>query len=106
MKTKATLLILALAMLAGLSSCNKTKYGNVVFWQQTGSGFDLTVVEVNGVTSNITSEYPTDPDCGASGCAVFNNLEVGTYTYTATDGVDIWQGSIEVVEGCTSFELY
>ncbi|MFM7770295.1 MAG: hypothetical protein ACKO8Q_07020, partial [Bacteroidota bacterium] len=71
MKTKTTLFLLAAGIMLSFASCNKTKYGDVVFWQQTGSGFGLTVVEIDGVSSNITSEYGTDPDCGASGCAVF-----------------------------------
>jgi len=106
MKTKATLLILALAMLAGLSSCNKTKYGDIVFWQQTGSGFGITVVELNGVTSNITSEYGSEPACGSSGCAVFNGLEEGVYDYTASDGTSYWSGSVYISEGCKTFKLY
>jgi hypothetical protein len=58
-----------------LSSCNKTKYGNVTFWQEIGSGYGITVVSLNGITSNITSEKSNTPECGASGCAVFNQLE-------------------------------
>jgi hypothetical protein len=90
-----------------LSSCNKTKYGNATFWQQTGSGYDITVVSVNGVTSNITSEYGSAPSCGSSGCAVFNQLETGTYDYTASDGTDSWSGKITIKEdGCTTLQLY
>ena len=56
------------------SNCTKVKYGDVTFWQQTGSGFGITVVEIDGITSNISSEYTFPLDCGSSGCAVFNNL--------------------------------
>ena len=48
--------------------------GDVTFWQQTNSGYGITVVELDGNSANITSEYNSAPDCGASGCAVFNNL--------------------------------
>ena len=78
----------------------KTEYGDVIFWQQTGSGFGITVVDIDGVTSNITSEYGSTPDCGSSGCAVFNNLETGTYNYSASDGTDSWSGYITISEGC------
>lgn len=94
-----------LAVLA-LSSCNKTKYGNVTFWQATGSGFGTTVVSLDGISSNISSEYDVAPSCGSSGCAVFNELETGTYNYSATDGVDTWSGTVTVTEGCKTIELY
>jgi hypothetical protein len=95
-----------LVLIVSMSSCKKTKYGNVVFWQLTGSGYGLTVVSLNGVTSNITSEYSSAPECGASGCAVFNSLEVGSYNYSASDGTSNWSGSIEVTEGCKTMKLY
>ena len=88
------------------SNCTKVKYGDVTFWQQTGSGYGITVVDIDGVTSNITSEYTSTPDCGSSGCAVFNNLETGTYNYGASDGTDSWSGTITITEGCLTMELY
>jgi hypothetical protein len=103
---KAKLFFFAALLLIGATSCNKTKYGNVTFWQQMGSGFGVTVVTINGVSSNITSEYNGVPSCGASGCAVFNQLETGIYDYAATDGTDVWSGSITVEEGCNTLELY
>jgi len=104
---KKILLLTSLLTMVLLSSCNKTKYGNVTFWQETGSGYGVTVVSVNGITSNITQEYSSTPDCGASGCAVFNQLETGTYNYTASDGTDNWSGTVNVTEdGCTTMELY
>lgn len=104
---KKTLLLTSILTMILLSSCNKIKYGNVTFWQKTGSGYDVTVVSVNGITSNITQEYSSAPDCGASGCAVFNQLETGTYNYTASDGTDNWSGTVKVTEdGCTTMELY
>ena len=87
------------------SNCTKVKYGDVTFWQQTGSGYGITVVDIDGVTSNITSEYGSIPDCGSSGCAVFNNLETGTYNFSATDGTNNWTGAITISEGCTKREL-
>lgn len=90
-----------------LSSCNKTKYGNATFWQKSGSGYGVTVVNVEGVTSNISDEYDNAPDCGASGCAVFNHLETGVYLYSASDGNASWSGTFNVSDnGCTTIELY
>lgn len=103
---KKLFLFSSFVVLMLLSSCNKTKYGNVTFWQATGSGFGTTVVSLDGVSSNISSEYVSAPSCGSSGCAVFNQLETGTYNYSATDGIDTWSGTIEVVEGCKTVELY
>ncbi len=104
MKTK--IFLFGALILIGASSCNKTKYGNVTFWQQLGSGFGVTVVTIDGVSSNITSEYNGAPACGETGCAVFNQLETGTYDYAATDGTDVWSGTVTIDEGCTTVELY
>lgn len=104
---KKTILIASTAMLVMvLSSCGKVKTGNVTFWQQSGSGYGITVVSLNSVTSNITSEYGGAPACGEGGCAVFNGIEVGTYTYSASDGTDNWNGSVTVSEGCKTIQLY
>lgn len=100
------LAIILVLSAVSLSSCKKTKYGNALFWQLSGSGFGYTVVSLNGVSSNITSEYSSAPDCGSSGCAVFNNLEVGTYSYSASDGTSNWSGTIKIAEGCNTMKLY
>lgn len=105
MKRNLFFAVVAIATLT-LASCNKTKTGDVTFWQQTGSGYGVTVVSVNGVTSNITSEYGAAPSCGTSGCAVFNGLDEGTYNYTATDGTANWSGSVTITEGCKTVKLY
>ncbi|MFM1771091.1 MAG: hypothetical protein RLZZ71_233 [Bacteroidota bacterium] len=105
MKRNLFFAIVAIVTLT-LASCGKIKTGDVTFWQQTGSGYGVTVVSVDGITSNITSEYGAAPSCGSSGCAVFNGLDEGTYNYTATDGTDTWSGSVTVTEGCTTVRLY
>ena len=96
-------IVLFIAIL--FSNCSKTEHGNVIFWQQTGSGFGITVVEIDGIKSDISSEYTFPPDCGSSGCAVFNNLKTGTYNFSATDGTNNWTGAITVSEGCLKREL-
>ena len=37
---------------------------------------------------------------------VFNQLETGTYDYTASDGTDTWSGQVTITEGCTTLRLY
>jgi hypothetical protein len=104
---KILFLSLASILFIGLFSCNKQKYGEVTFWQQTGSGYGVTVVTVNGVSSNITSEYASKPSCGSSGCAVFKNVETGTHSYTASDGSSNWSGTFTISDGvCTTMQLY
>jgi hypothetical protein len=84
----------------------KAATGNVTFWQMTGSGYDATPVVLNGITSTITGEEDAAPSCGAADCAVFNNVKVGTYNYSATDGTEVWSGSVTVKKnGCTVIEL-
>ncbi|MEN9998565.1 MAG: hypothetical protein RI922_1555 [Bacteroidota bacterium] len=99
-----------LILFAGLAiatlSCNKVKTGDVTFWQATGSGTGITVVSLDGISSNITSEYTSTPSCGSAGCAVFNDLEEGTYSYSASDGTNNWAGTVTVIEGCNRVELY
>ena len=88
-----------------LLSCNKKKYGDVIFWQKTGSGFGITNVSINEHIAAITEEYNFDPGCEASGVAVFTNLEEGVYNYTAFDGAQSWSGMVSISEGCVSIEL-
>ena len=97
-------LSLAAVLLIALQGCTKT--GDVTFWQYVDSGYGITVVEIDGVTSNITSEYTSAPDCGAAGCAVFNGLESGVYSYTASDGCYYWSGTVDISSGCLTVELY
>lgn len=108
---------LAIALKASSSNGKKTSdallkvnieaaTGNVVFWQITGSGYGTTTVTSNGYNSVITSEYPSAPNCGASGCATFNNWVIGTYTYSATDGTNNWNGSFTISKNaCTTKQL-
>lgn len=90
---------------AFLTSC-APKSGDVTFWQSTEGNYGLTIVEVEGNTANITSDYTSAPDCGDPGCATFN-LDYGTYNFTAAeDGGAIWSGSFEIDGSCLTFELY
>ena len=101
---KKLILVCSLALM--FSGCAKEEFGDVTFWQRSGTGFGITVVELNGNQSNITSDYASTPDCGDSGCAVFNALEYGTYSYTASDGSSVWSGTLTVDGSCLTMELY
>ena len=103
---KRNLMFIAVGIVLLTTACKKEKTGNVTFWQETGSGYGLTVVSLNDITSNITTEYTETPSCGASGCAVFNGLPTGTYNYSASDGTDSWSGNITITEGCLTVELF
>lgn len=98
-------LIIVLSMLS-LVSCKKVKYGNAIFWQQTGSGYGITVVFIDGISSNVTSNFGSSPSCGQSGCATFNGLEVGVHDFTASDGTTNWSGSVSISKNnCTTTQL-
>jgi hypothetical protein len=104
---KSKLFVLILLMLSfTMFGCRKERLGEVTFWQASGSGYGITVVELNGVSSNITSEYNTAPNCGASGCAVFKGLPIGKHSYYATDGNSVWSGQVDIFEGCLTLELF
>ncbi|MDX2361497.1 MAG: hypothetical protein QNK23_11875 [Crocinitomicaceae bacterium] len=97
----------AIAMLIAVSSCSKTEYGEVTFWQFSGSGYGVTTVTLDGGSSSITSEYNGTPACGASGCAIFTSVETGSYSYTASDGFDSWSGTVNIsADQCLTVELY
>ena len=84
----------------------KAAEGDCVFWQEFGSGHDVTVVSLNNVSSNITEEKASSPSCGASGCAVFNGLKVGTYNYSASDGNTSWTGTVTITKNtCSKIKL-
>ncbi len=103
---KIIILAITATFVSTLYSCRKNKTGNAVFWQKSGSGYSTTVVSIDGVSSNISSEYNTSPSCGASGCAVFNNLELGSHEFTASDGTYFWSGVIYIFKNeCLQREL-
>jgi hypothetical protein len=104
---KKAFLLFGLATVFALSGCKKNKVGNVIFWQRSGSGYGITVVSIDGISSNITEEFAASPSCGTAGCATFNNLEMGNYDYVASDGSSNWSGKVSVSkQGCTVMELY
>lgn len=84
----------------------KAATGDAIFWQEAGTGFGNTVVSINGLSSNITADYTSVPPCSSSGCAVFNDLEIGTYSFSASDGTYNWNGTITITkDGCKTVLL-
>jgi len=81
--------------------------GNVTFWtnQDLGCGNIYVTITSYG-QGTISSYYTAIPDCGASGCANFNNLAYGAYTYSAvSDGGCTWNGNILVDQDCELMQL-
>lgn len=54
----------------------------------------------------ITRYYNELPYCGANGCATYENVPIGTYSFTASMGLTVWNGEVTVREGqCNSMRL-
>ena len=103
-----------LAMSFAFSSCKKddsssSSKGDVMFWMDNSSQYIVTVTFRNH-SKDITYYYHSTPsDCGANGCATFNDVPAGTYSYYAEshDNVHYWEGSVTVVKGqCFKMRLY
>ena len=104
---KTLFTFLSACISAALFTSCAPKTGDVTFWQPAGGNYGITVVEVEGNTANITSDYTSAPDCGDPGCATFN-LDYGTYSFTAADAETgaVWSGSFDIDGSCLTFELY
>jgi len=73
----------------------------VTFWVNWDDGGGTIYVNINGTTKDITSYYPgqtTIDGCNKNGCANFT-LSPGTYSYTASDANESWQGTITLSAG-------
>ena len=82
--------------------------GDVMFWTDESTVFNITVNLENVGSKTITSYYYYIPsDCGASGCVTFNDLEVGTYKFTAENLLYYWSGTVTVTaDNCKKTLLY
>lgn len=94
---------------AGMSDGSCEYYGEIIFWQRTGSGFGITTVTLNNEYKDITTDYSLAPYCNATGCATFR-VNGGTtsrlYSYGASDGTTTWSGNVAVYPNqCVSVEL-
>jgi hypothetical protein len=81
--------------------------GNITFWVNQDLGCGNIYVTINSYGSGtISAYYSGNPGCGASDCAIFSNLEYGSYSYTATsDGGCTWSGNIIVDASCETMQL-
>ncbi len=94
------------------SSCKKSdssSNGEVMFWMDASSQYVVTV-EFRNHSKDITYYYHSTPsDCGANGCATFNDVPAGTYSYYAEshDNVHYWEGRVTVhKDQCFKMRLY
>ena len=82
--------------------------GDFMFWTDESTTYNITVTLEKAGTKTITSYYYYAPsDCGASGCATFNDLEEGTYYFTAKNLLYYWSGYATVeADKCKKMLLY
>lgn len=81
--------------------------GDVTFWMsQNWTGGYVRVV-FGGQTDYITHYYSSAiPNCGATGCACFNNCPPGSYHFYAENDDYYWEGNITVYAGyCNKMRL-
>lgn len=82
--------------------------GDVMFWTDESTTYNITVNLEKVGTNTITSYYYSTPsNCGANGCATYNDLEAGTYSFTAENLLYYWSGYVTVEENkCKKMLLY
>lgn len=78
--------------------------GDITFWIQDGY---ITTVYIQNISREINMSYQSTPDCGSDGCANYNDVDPGTYSYYATNGVHEWSGTVTAYAGeCSTMKLY
>lgn len=83
--------------------------GDIIFWTNQDFGCGYIDVNVNGVGSTTLSGYystrtPNCSDTGAGG--VFNDLQPGNYSYSASCSDYSWSGDFTIdAGGCLTFQL-
>lgn len=89
------------------ASINVKAIGDVMFWTDESTVYNITVT-LRGIDKKITGYYYSAPSyCGASGCATYNDIEVGTYSFTAENLLYSWSGTVTVYDGqCSRMLLY
>jgi hypothetical protein len=79
--------------------------GNVTFW--TDNAPYIITVYLQNMSNKITKRYYSNPGCGADGCANFNGLTPGTYSFSATDNNLNWNGNVTIYPNdCSTMCLY
>jgi len=81
--------IALVVILAGvhIQSCTKPAKGTAMFWCSNPNYSPHPVIAIQGIngTQTITQIYSSQPDCSATGCAVFS-LDPGTYYWSVRVG--------------------
>ncbi len=111
---KISLFLCGIVTMFLFSACdndNEPEYrsttGNVMFWASQSEIVEEIVVQLEtGSTRRIKACFSSTPSCGTKGCATFNNLEAGTYSYYAYNSYYSWSGNITVYpDKCMRQEL-
>lgn len=125
-KTTRIFLLFVGLILISTTSCNKTNggggnsnngggnwnneepdpYGDVMFWMDDFTVFDVTVT-FRKAKMDITKYYSSGiPSCGANGCATYENVPTGTYSYHAENYLYTWNGEVTIKSGqCSRMKL-
>lgn len=82
--------------------------GDVMFWTDANYSGGRINVTFRNATMTITKYYYNGtPDCGSQGCATYENVPIGTYSYHAENTRYTWDGEVTIREGrCTKWRLY
>lgn len=82
--------------------------GDVMFWTNSDYFGGRIKVTFRNATMTLTHYYSTStPSCGSQGCATYENVPIGTYSYHAENSWYTWNGEITVREGqCSKMRLY
>ena len=82
--------------------------GDFMFWTDESTTYNITVNLERVGNKTITGYYYSTPsECGANGCATYNDLEPGTYYYTAENLLYYWSGYATVeADKCRKMLLY
>lgn len=111
---KTFLLIAALvSLLFFVPSCSKNPYqptpdptemlGDVMFWTDANYSGGRISVTFRSATMTITRYYYNGtPDCGSQGCATYENVPIGTYSFHAENTRYTWEGEVTIREGICS----
>lgn len=80
--------------------------GDVMFWMDDNPQYDVAVTLRNS-RMYITKYYPSStPNCGNNGCATFENIPIGTYSFHAENKVYTWNGEVTIRYGeCSKMKL-
>jgi hypothetical protein len=73
--------------------------GKVTFWKTSTCGCNTVDVTIDDWMMQANIPYSSAPGCDDLNNPVYE-LEVGTYSYTATDGSKTWNGNVTITKNC------